>query len=157
MSLDTSEAERAAERERLSAARRAQNAMPEWHKKSTISGAMTAVGLAEEEARSAQVRPSDVVKSSSDDLLKGLGVVGAPVPTLEVPQDEDVKPAATNDSDCNICPYQVYRHRGIDVYDRLRAILCIARRLSTGHSSYGRGRGQSETERGLAGFWDFLS
>jgi transcription initiation factor TFIIE subunit alpha len=111
MSLDTSEAERQAERERLSNARRAQNAMPEWHKKSTISGALTAVGLEEEEARKAQVQPGDLAKSSGDELLKGLGVVGAPAPLLQISQEVDVKPTlVTNDSDCEHFFPLVYRN-----------------------------------------------
>ncbi|KAF8170212.1 TFIIE alpha subunit-domain-containing protein [Mycena galopus ATCC 62051] len=78
ISSDKDEATRRRERDEQAQAKRQQNTLPEWHRVSTVSGHMTALGN-EEQAR-ANKDPSGAPlpgsSSSNDDILRGLGVVG---------------------------------------------------------------------------------
>ncbi|KAJ6573910.1 TFIIE alpha subunit-domain-containing protein [Mycena vulgaris] len=78
ISSDKDEATRRRERDEQAQAKRQQNTLPEWHRVSTVSGHMTALGN-EEQARTnkdAGGAPGIVASSSNDDILRGLGVVG---------------------------------------------------------------------------------
>jgi transcription initiation factor TFIIE subunit alpha len=96
ISMDKDESTRKLEREAEAAAKRQQNALPTWHLKSTISGDLTALGI-QESARTQATGPG----TSNDDILRGLGVVGAaraePIVSAVV---EDVKPVVNRESDC---------------------------------------------------------
>ncbi|KAJ7707126.1 TFIIE alpha subunit-domain-containing protein [Mycena metata] len=77
ISSDKDEATRRRERDEQAQAKRQQNTLPEWHRVSTVSGHMTALGN-EEQAR-VNKDPSGAplpASSSNDDILRGLGVVG---------------------------------------------------------------------------------
>ncbi|KAF7365362.1 HTH TFE/IIEalpha-type domain-containing protein [Mycena venus] len=78
ISSDKDEATRRRERDEQAQAKRQQNTLPEWHRVSTVSGHMTALGN-EEQARAnkdASGAPLPGSSSSNDDILRGLGVVG---------------------------------------------------------------------------------
>jgi transcription initiation factor TFIIE subunit alpha len=102
MSMDKDEYTQKLERDAEAAAKRQQNALPAWHLKSTISGDLTALGIMENaRAESAPIlAPS--TSMSNDNILKGLGVVGAarrtgPIHSTVV---EDIKPVINHESDC---------------------------------------------------------
>jgi len=96
MSMDKDEATRRQERDNEAEAKRQQNALPEWIRKSTISGHLTASGVAES-ARAAAAASG--TPSSNDEILKGLGTVGpARVEELKATVPEDVKPVIDIDS-----------------------------------------------------------
>ncbi|KAJ7366692.1 TFIIE alpha subunit-domain-containing protein [Mycena albidolilacea] len=78
ISSDKDEATRRRERDEQAQAKRAQNTLPEWHRVSTVSGHMTALGN-QEQARASKDgsgAPPLISSSSNDDILRGLGVVG---------------------------------------------------------------------------------
>ncbi|KAJ7171666.1 TFIIE alpha subunit-domain-containing protein [Mycena crocata] len=77
ISSDKDEATRRRERDEQAQAKRQQNTLPEWHRVSTVSGHMTALGN-EEQARAGKDASGAPLPSSSsnDDILRGLGVVG---------------------------------------------------------------------------------
>ncbi|KAJ7070342.1 TFIIE alpha subunit-domain-containing protein [Mycena belliarum] len=75
ISSDKDEATRRRERDEQAQAKRQQNTLPEWHRVSTVSGHMTALGN-EEQARAAAGAAAASSSSSNDDILRGLGVVG---------------------------------------------------------------------------------
>ncbi|TRM63736.1 TFIIE alpha subunit-domain-containing protein [Schizophyllum amplum] len=83
------EAARRAARDAAADARRQQNALPAWHLRSTVSGGLTALGVAEREReerergeREAMMNGANGNTASSavkeEDPLSGFGVVGAP-------------------------------------------------------------------------------
>ncbi|KAJ6615138.1 TFIIE alpha subunit-domain-containing protein [Mycena sp. CBHHK59/15] len=77
ISSDKDEATRRRERDEQAQAKRQQNALPEWHRVSTVSGHMTALGNEEQARASKDAGPGAAATSSSnDDILRGLGVVG---------------------------------------------------------------------------------
>ncbi|KAG1716834.1 hypothetical protein ID866_356 [Astraeus odoratus] len=91
MSMDKDEATRRQERDAEAAAKRQQNALPTWHLKSTITGDLTALGI-QENARS-MVTGDNLIASSNDDTLKGLGTIGSShLPQTAPSTIEDVKP-----------------------------------------------------------------
>jgi len=97
ISTDKDEATRRQERDAEAEMKRQQNALPAWHLKSTISGDLTALGI-QEHARAEAA--SAALSSSNDDILRGLGVVGArsqPNPQVNVVQD--VKPVINHEAD----------------------------------------------------------
>lgn len=102
ISGDKDEATQRLERDKEAAAKRAQNVLPAWHLKSTISGDLTALGIREsaraEEAAAAGLAIGDAEKlpSSNDAILRGLKA--PPNPSLL----EDVKLQITEsqDADC---------------------------------------------------------
>ncbi|KAK7685566.1 hypothetical protein QCA50_011433 [Cerrena zonata] len=91
LSVDKDEATRRLERDKEAAAKRAQNMLPAWHLKSTISGDLTALGIKEnaraEEAASSMAAAT--LPNSNDTILKGLGQKGSNMPS------KDVKPNVT--------------------------------------------------------------
>ena len=93
MATDKDEATRRRERQEAAEAKRQQNILPSWHLKSTISGDLTALGIAES-ARTAEVA-GVTTPSSNEDILRSLGAKSLQRSTeqsyLEVKQ-EDVKP-----------------------------------------------------------------
>ena len=94
MSMDKDEATRRQERDAEAEAKRQQNALPEWIRKSTVSGHLTASGVAESARAENAARPS----SSNDEILRGLGTVGpAKVEEPLVSVVEDVKPVVDQD------------------------------------------------------------
>lgn len=104
MATDKDEATRRRERQEAAEAKRQQNLLPSWHLKSTISGDLTALGIAES-ARSAEAA-AVAVPSSNEDILRSLGAKSLQKTTeqlyLEVKQ-EDVKPVISQqqrDHDC---------------------------------------------------------
>jgi transcription initiation factor TFIIE subunit alpha len=92
MSMDKDEVTRRQERAAEAEAKRQQNIMPSWHLKSTISGDLTALGIAEN-ARIVD-GPSVNGSSSNEDILRSLGSARVqpqqPKPQIEV--QEEVKP-----------------------------------------------------------------
>ncbi|KAK7048234.1 HTH TFE/IIEalpha-type domain-containing protein [Favolaschia claudopus] len=100
ISTDKDEATRRRERDEQAEAKRLQNKLPEWIRKSTVSGHMTAVGNEEQARANRDPSGAPIMSSSSsnDDILRGLGVVGVgsskgknhrPMISLT---DKDVKP-----------------------------------------------------------------
>lgn len=105
ISDDADEATRRMERDAQAEAKRQQNALPAWHLKSTISGDLTALGIKE----AARANPAGEAVSSNDEILRGLGVVGAR-PSHSSSQGmvmevmEDVKPVVDHEKDCkHVC------------------------------------------------------
>lgn len=98
MSMDKDEATRRHERDEEAKAKRQQNALPDWIRKSTISGHLTASGVAESaraEAAASVAGPS----SSNDEILRGLGTVGpAKIEDAQYTLVEDFKVVVDHDS-----------------------------------------------------------
>lgn len=106
MATDKDEATRRRERQEAAEAKRQQNLLPSWHLKSTISGDLTALGIAES-ARNAEAA-AVTAPSSNEDILRSLGAKSlqrnAEQSYLEVKQ-EDVKPVISQqqrDNDCEL-------------------------------------------------------
>lgn len=99
MSMDKDETQQQLERAAKAEAKRQQNALPAWHLKSTITGDLTALGVKE----NARQESANAVAGSNDDILRGLGVVGArpdrdqQQPILHIM--EDVKPLGNSEAD----------------------------------------------------------
>lgn len=94
MSMDKDEATRRQERDAEAEAKRQQNALPEWIRKSTVSGHLTASGVAESARAENAARPS----SSNDEILRGLGTVGPPrVEEPIVTIVEEINPVVDHD------------------------------------------------------------
>lgn len=94
LSMDKDEATRRQERDAEAEAKRQQNALPEWIRKSTVSGHLTASGVAESSRSESAAGPS----SSNDEILKGLGTVGAAkAEESNVSIVEDIKPVLNQD------------------------------------------------------------
>ncbi|KAF5379153.1 hypothetical protein D9615_006061 [Tricholomella constricta] len=93
MSMDKDESTRKMERDAQAEMKRQQNALPAWHLKSTITGDLTALGV-KENAR-AEVNGS----TSNDDILRGLGVIGAKPDQAVLHVMEDVKPIVNHEAD----------------------------------------------------------
>ncbi|KZS87247.1 hypothetical protein SISNIDRAFT_537784 [Sistotremastrum niveocremeum HHB9708] len=101
MSIDKDEATRKAEREQEAAAKRQQNQMPSWHTKSTISGDLTALGIAQANAlekESANSHILDSLASSSKSLSSLSGDtetkpnIGSAMASTSFEAPVDVKP-----------------------------------------------------------------
>jgi transcription initiation factor TFIIE subunit alpha len=104
MSMDKDEATRRKERDAEAEAKRQQNLLPAWHLKSTISGHLTALGVAEN-ARTEVNGVSGIgsTSSSNDEVLRGLGTVGSKATEKVVPRIvEDVKSVVNQESDCEL-------------------------------------------------------
>jgi len=108
MATDKDEATRRRERQEAAEAKRQQNILPSWHLKSTISGDLTALGIAES-ARNAEAA-AVTVPSSNEDILRSLGAKSLQRSSdqsyLEVKQ-EDVKPVISQqqrEHDCESPP-----------------------------------------------------
>jgi transcription initiation factor TFIIE subunit alpha len=99
MSMDKDETTQRLERDAEAEAKRQQNALPAWHLKSTISGDLTALGV--KESARAEIRAGDGLPSNSnDDILRGLGVVGARPEQVSLGVVEEVKVIVNHESDC---------------------------------------------------------
>ncbi|KAJ7645502.1 TFIIE alpha subunit-domain-containing protein [Mycena polygramma] len=105
ISSDKDEATRRRERDEQAQAKRQQNTLPEWHRVSTVSGHMTALGN-EEQARVSKdpYGAPQPASSSNDDILRGLGVVGVGSGKgknrggMMTAVDKDVKPIIDQDA-----------------------------------------------------------
>jgi transcription initiation factor TFIIE subunit alpha len=77
MSVGIDEDKARAERDKAAEAKKAQNALPAWHLQSTITGDLTALGVAEQArvAATAAQNAAAVSGSNNDDSLRGLGTV----------------------------------------------------------------------------------
>lgn len=130
MATDKDEATRRRERQEAAEAKRQQNLLPSWHLKSTISGDLTALGIAES-ARNAEAA-AVTTPSSNEDILRSLGAKTSQRTTeqsyLEIKQ-EDVKPVITQ------------QQRDQDFYDQYYASLAASSQptpiLETGGSDFG--------------------
>lgn len=104
ISTDKDEATRRQERNAEAEMKRQQNALPAWHRISTISGDETALGLLERaRAEAASANGMGVSTSSNDDILRGLGLVGArpdKQQSLTISVEEDVKPVINHEAEC---------------------------------------------------------
>ncbi|KAG5652366.1 hypothetical protein H0H81_005228 [Sphagnurus paluster] len=94
MSMDKDESTRKMERDAQAEMKRQQNALPAWHLKSTITGDLTALGV-KETARAETMNGG----TSNDDILRGLGVVGARPDHSTSHVVEDVKPTVKAEVD----------------------------------------------------------
>jgi len=106
MATDKDEATQRRERQEAAEAKRQQNLLPSWHLKSTISGDLTALGIAES-ARNAEAA-AVTAPSSNEDILRSLGAKSlqrnVEQSYLEVKQ-EDVKPVISQqqrEHDCEL-------------------------------------------------------
>jgi transcription initiation factor TFIIE subunit alpha len=86
-----------AERDKAAEAKKAQNALPAWHLQSTISGDLTALGVAEQaKAAAAEAQRAAAASAGSDHALRGLGTVGGRLPDVKmesmISMSDDVKP-----------------------------------------------------------------
>ena len=110
MATDKDEATRRRERQEAAEAKRQQNILPSWHLKSTISGDLTALGIAES-ARNAEAAAA-TAPSSNEDILRSLGAKslqrGSDQSYLEVKQ-EDVKPVISQQQREHDCESPHYR------------------------------------------------
>ncbi|KAF7986296.1 hypothetical protein HWV62_35242 [Athelia sp. TMB] len=94
MSMDKDEATRRQERDAAAEAKRQQNALPEWIRKSTVSGHLTSVGIAETARAEAAATPS-----SNDEILRGLGTVGlSKADEMKLEVMDDIKPVIDHDA-----------------------------------------------------------
>ncbi|KAL0579246.1 hypothetical protein V5O48_002750 [Marasmius crinis-equi] len=107
ISDDKDEATRRMERDAQAEIKRQQNALPAWHLKSTISGDLTALGVKESARAEAVAALQESISSSNDEILRGLGIMGArptngahgnhSTPLLSV--EQDVKPTVNHEAD----------------------------------------------------------
>ncbi|KAJ7193502.1 TFIIE alpha subunit-domain-containing protein [Mycena pura] len=105
ISTEKDEATRRREREEQAQAKRQQNTLPEWHRVSTVSGHLTALGN-EEMARTNKDSPAVPGSNSNDDILRGLGVVGVGFSNgkgnrkrMQInPVEKDVKPIINHEA-----------------------------------------------------------
>jgi transcription initiation factor TFIIE subunit alpha len=122
MSMDKDEAQQQLERAAKAEAKRQQNALPAWHLKSTITGDLTALGV-KENARQESAIAANAIPGSNDEILRGLGVVGARPerdqhqPMLYVM--EDVKPLGNSETDCKFFPSFQHLQELIKLFYRL--------------------------------------
>lgn len=134
MSMDKDEATRKMERDAEAAAKRQQNALPAWHLASTVTGDLTALGVAEQ-TRAAGPGEGLPGSSSNDDILRGLGTVGTSRASHGSPGIEDVKPAISQDSDCKpfyfLVPFAVIKCTFMTDYDQYYASLAASSSAST--------------------------
>lgn len=115
LSVDKDVAQQRLERDREAAAKRAQNILPAWHLKSTISGELTALGIKEtariEETASSSVTAAATLPNSNDTILRGLGRAAASAQLLSISaaaqRTEDVKPDVTQIREAD-CKYGCY-------------------------------------------------
>ncbi|KAJ3486221.1 hypothetical protein NLI96_g4391 [Meripilus lineatus] len=117
LSGDKDEATQRQERDKEAAAKRAQNVLPSWHLKSTISGDLTALGIkesakAEEAAAAMALADAEKLPSSNDAILRELKKL--PLPHMQ----EDVKP-------------QIVESQEADYYDQYYASLAASAAPST--------------------------
>jgi transcription initiation factor TFIIE subunit alpha len=89
-----------AERNRAAEAKKVQNALPAWHLQSTISGDLTALGVAERaRAEAAEAQRAAVASAGSDDALRGLGTINGRLSDTKmdsmISMPADVKPATS--------------------------------------------------------------
>ena len=101
LSMDKDEATRRQERDKEAEAKRAQNMLPDWIKKSTISGTLTASGVAESARANAAAAAQSLAASSNDEILRGLGTVGPGPSKIDAVREDtkmDVKPIVDRDS-----------------------------------------------------------
>lgn len=123
MSMDKDEATRRQERDAAAEAKRQQNALPEWIRKSTVSGHLTSVGIAETARAEAAATPS-----SNDEILRGLGTVGlSKADEMKLEVMDDIKPVIDHDAigTSNLCFYFTLLMRPAD-YDRYYASLAAS-------------------------------
>ena len=147
MATDKDEATRRRERQEAAEAKRQQNQLPSWHLKSTISGDLTALGIAESarNAEAAAVAPP----SSNEDILRSLGAKSLQrnieQSYLEVKQ-EDVKPVISQqqrDNDCEFSssfPFPLREKPNVNHDSSLRPILRIPRSLLSAYADTGNRR-----------------
>lgn len=156
ISSEKDEATRKAERDAEAELKRQQNALPAWHLKSTISGDLTALGIAESERAEAAAQ-NNALPKANEDILKGLGVVGPrqdpSKPIIHV--EEDVKPVITRkESDCQhsfLSLPSVDTHPAFAVYDSYYSSLAASAQATPaasapGSSEYGNERSDDEDE-----------
>ncbi|KZT37453.1 hypothetical protein SISSUDRAFT_987643 [Sistotremastrum suecicum HHB10207 ss-3] len=115
MSIDKDEATRKAEREQEAAAKRSQNQMPSWHTKSTISGDLTALGIAQANALEKESANSHILDSlaSSSKTLSSLSGdtetkpnIGSAMASTSFEAPVDVKPVIDErQADCKFCQW----------------------------------------------------
>jgi len=108
MSVDKDEATRRRERDAEAEAKRQQNIMPAWHLKSTISGELTALGVAATTPHTNGATSNAAIlsslgsskQSSNADILSGLGKVRPPPKVVkeEVTVVPEKKPVVTQDA-----------------------------------------------------------
>ncbi|KAF7316536.1 HTH TFE/IIEalpha-type domain-containing protein [Mycena indigotica] len=106
ISTDKDEATRRRERDEQAQAKRQQNTLPEWHRVSTVSGQLTALGTeqqAREAAKEAEMMQAGAGGSSNDDILRGLGIIGMKngkdqKPSITFTPQVDVKPVINAES-----------------------------------------------------------
>jgi len=140
MSMDKDEATRRQERDAEAEAKRQQNALPEWIRKSTVSGHLTASGVAESARAESAAGPS----SSNDEILRGLGTAGpVRVEESKVTIVEDVKPVVDHDQIGMRLKYDLkiqesYLNPLVD-YDRYYASLAASVNASTNGTPSGLG------------------
>jgi transcription initiation factor TFIIE subunit alpha len=112
LTMDKDEATRRRERDAEAAAKREQNAMPQWYLTSTISGDATALGIAEQK-RAAQYAAEQASLASSsnsnDAILKGLGTVGITRTSETSHIIEDIKPNVDEGPDCKSKSLRYYK------------------------------------------------
>ena len=99
LSMDKDEATRRQERDKEAEAKRTQNMLPDWIKKSTISGTLTASGVAE--SARANAAAQSLAASSNDEILRGLGTVGPGPSKMDGAREDakkDVKPTVGRES-----------------------------------------------------------
>ncbi|RDB27851.1 Transcription initiation factor IIE subunit alpha [Hypsizygus marmoreus] len=113
LSMDKDEAMRKMERDAEAEIKRQQNALPAWHLKSTITGDLTALGVKESaRAEGMGAGGGAVVMTSNDEILRGLGVIGARPDHRAISISEDVKP--------------MFNKEAVDYYDQYYASLAAS-------------------------------
>ena len=126
LSVDKDEATRRLERDQEAAAKRAQNMLPAWHLKSTISGDLTALGIkGNARAEEASAMAAATLPNSNDTILKGLGQKPPGTP------NQDVKPnvSETQESDCEHIWSACYGHLPSTNFQITTSITPLWRRL----------------------------
>ncbi|KAI0792285.1 hypothetical protein C8Q75DRAFT_752189 [Abortiporus biennis] len=142
LSVDKDEATQRLERDKEAAAKRAQNVLPAWHLKSTISGDLTALGIRENEAAAAL---EERLPSSNDAILKGLkDGVGNGMNGLGGMMVEDIKPGLGGSHDA-------------DFYDQYYASLAASAQVTPAIPDLGSEFGEEEDVKPNVEYLDSLN
>lgn len=145
ISSDKDEATRRMEREAQAEIKRQQNALPEWHLKSTISGDLTALGIKESARAEAAAAIQESVSSSNDEILRGLGVIGsrpnAAAHLMPIALEQDVKPTVNHEADY----YEQY-YASLAASTAASAVATPSGLSAPGSSDFDNNEGEEEEE-----------
>jgi transcription initiation factor TFIIE subunit alpha len=159
------EDKRRREREKEAEQKRAQNALPSWHLKSTITGDLTALGV-KESARAAAAAQAREHLGLGDESLRGLGVAGLPKSrhasssSLSLPIASSLKPedaSSTADQEAELYEQYYANLAANSSYSGSTPVSTTATPSATVPSEYGVDIDEEEDRKPTIQYLDSLS